>query len=250
MFPGGWPKTSVYNGDPAATYVKEIKPTSIRGLNRLPGTYLLGQNAGSVNRNRIFKNANVNTLPDGTYLYMIEYEPSGRRYYKQFIRVESRLELGSKHFMLPSQQGNRVVLAAGELVKNDGKIFWNLRSGTFMKNFIAQGGGNTQKFKAIVLNAFTNSQATLEFNNRNLLPAIPTKLKNFIMFLEAGKGTVEPYNNNSNNGAPSFLRWAKEEHANRVEAGLSTPNAKRFREESSGNTPQSKKPGNVPSNAP
>jgi hypothetical protein len=248
MFPRGYPKSTIYEGNNTAI-VKQITPSNIRGLTRLPGTYLLGQNTGSVNRNRLLKNANVNTLPDGVYLYMIEYEPSSRRYYKQFIRVESRLELGSKHFMLPTQQGDRVVLAAGELVKSDGKIFWNLRSGTFMRNFIEQGGGSTQKFKNIVLNAFTNSQATLEFNNRNLLPAIPTKLKNFIKFLEAGKGTADPYNSNNSN-VPNLLNWAKNKHARRVQAGLSTPNAKRLREEPSGNTPQSKKPSNVPSSAP
>jgi hypothetical protein len=238
MFPRGWPKTNVYNGDPETKYSKTLKAAAIRGVNKLPGAYSLNQGKQSVNKNRVYRNANINTLSPGVYLYLIEYEPSSRKYFKQFVKVQDKAELGSKHFMLPTHEGDRVVLAAGELLKSEeGKIFWNIQSGTFMSNFIEQAGGNSSKFKVIVLNAFRNTTTTLEFHKNYLIPNVPVKLGNLIKSLEAGKAEVNPLTYRS----PNFLRWAKNEHARRAEQGLTTVNNKgNNKPVAAGNTPQSK----------
>lgn len=242
---GRWPKSEVYNAEnPSLAYTRRFNPSFVRGLEgaSLPtgSVYRLEQNRQRSMGN-VLKNHNVNDLPDGRYLYLIEYEPSTRKYYKQFVQVLTKLELGSKHFMLPTHEGERVVLAAGELHKEGGRIIWNLRSGTFMSNFIKNQGGQNWKYKEIVRNAFRNSRATLEFQNRNLLPNVPHKLGALITSLAAGKAEITP----NSPSASAMLPYLQRQHNRRLEAGLTTPGgavAGARQRNTSGNTPQSKKP--------
>jgi hypothetical protein len=235
LFPRGWPKSGKSN---YSRIGKVLKPSHVRGMVFTPGSGIfISHNRAGVNETRLYRNSNIRTLPDGVYLFLIEYEPSTRKYYKQFVRVESLVEIGSKHLQLPTHQGDRVVLAAGELVKNEGKITWNLRSGTFMGNFIRQGGGSNAKFRQIVENAFRNSEATLNFKNVNLIPNVPTKLGNLIKAIEAQKVFAEPVNSNNS----EVLPYLKKMHESRIKAGLTTQNNGGGNAGPSGNTPQSKK---------
>lgn len=227
LFPSGWPKSRLAG---ESRIGKRLHPPYVKGYPHSSPGIFLNQGRESLNQGRLYRNASTDSLPDGAYLFLIEYEVHTNKYFKQFVRVNSLLELGSRHFQLPTQKGDRVVLAAGELIKNEGKIIWNLRSGTFMKNFIKQGGNSNTKFRNIVENAFRNSGTNREFLNENLLPNIPTKLKNLIKSIKNGKTRAKylSSNNNSNNNEIRNklgpLPYFEKLHQKRVNNGNSSPN--------------------------
>jgi len=236
MFPNGWPVSEKAKSNALG---KQLKPRQIRGINYVPNRdFWIGTPR---NRNvQVLRNKNLTDLPDGVWLYLIEYDTTNNKYYKQFVKINSRMELEGKHFHLPTPPSNhsRVVLAAGELVKTtttEINIIWNIQSGTFTKQFINNGYGNAEKFKRIVLNAFHNTGLvhSYKYNNRNLLEVYtnPTKLREVLAAMRTGELV---YNN-------PFVRGHLERiHKNREEGGLTTINEKKPYVPA-GNTPMSKK---------
>ena len=250
----GWPKSQRANEKEIG---RHLKAGEIRGVNNVPSrkNFWIGTSRNRKNVS-VLRNKSIRDLPDGVWLYLIEYDTNANKYYKQFVKINSRMELEGKHFHLPTPPANhsRVVLAAGELVKTtttEINIVWNIQSGTFTKEFINKGYGNAEKFKRIVLNAFHNTGLvhSYKYNNRKLLEvyAPPTKLRHVLSALKAKSIRAE---------YPGFAgSHLRKVHKERLAAGLTTINENENKPYvSTGNTPQSKrrKPntGNVPSSAP
>lgn len=216
-----WPRSTREN---VTSIQKIIKSESLRGFNQNERKMYLRQVTENVNTGRLFRNTNVSTIPDGSYLYLIEYDPGSKRYYKQFVEVLSSLELGSRHFQLPTRNPGRIIVAAGELLKKGSKVVYNFESGTYMKN-IMRASENNSRFHAIIRDAFKNANA-LNFTNQILVPNVPTKLKNLLRFLNSGKGSVS-YGfgpRNTEHLRKNALARLRQLHRNRVEAGESSQN--------------------------
>lgn len=225
LFPNGFPEYKSPNNN--SWYFSHPNPESqtVRGV-KLPGNVVVAQTRGATRQNRVYRNSTIDSLPNGRFLYMIEVSTTKPyKYYKQFIKVEDKLELGSKHFQIASRIPGRTILAAGELFKKDGEIQWNLGSGTYMANFIQQYGGNANKFKMVVSNAFRNSTIPRKmFTNKKLLQVPPTKLRTLLKHIN--EGTAKLYKNNyeSNSNMVNVLR---EKHMERIAAGQTTVNTGR-----------------------
>jgi hypothetical protein len=123
---------------------------------------------------------NAHTLPDGAYLYLIEYNPDANRYHKSFVRVLNKLELGSRHFQLPVRNQGRVIVAAGELSKRGSVIEFNLESGTYTKNLMTRTKNymGKENYIRLVKNALRNTRP--EYTNKILVPNVPASLKNLL----------------------------------------------------------------------
>lgn len=161
---------------------KLVKQNHIRGgLNKnLPPVYLRQNWKGG---RGLLRNQNVSTIPDGAYLYLIEYDPATNRYYKQYAPIVNLLEIGSRHFQLPSHVPGRILIAAGEMTKVGGKIRFNLESGTYTRNIMSitnKSGINRSIYRNIVENAFRNAKPNVEFTNKILAPQVPGRLKNLM----------------------------------------------------------------------
>lgn len=209
---------------------KLVKTNHIRGgLNKgLPPVYLRQNWKGG---RGVMRNQNVSTIPDGAYLYLIEYDPETNRYYKQFAPIINLLEIGSRHFQLPTHTPGRVLIAAGEMTKVGSTIRFNLESGTYTRNIMSitnKAGINRTIYTNIVKNAFRN--ATPEFTNQILAPQVPGRLKNLmklppnnITFTFGGKATGVLKKN------PAYLTASaynvlKAQHNKRKKAGNSSNN--------------------------
>ena len=60
---------------------KILKPNHVTGLpSHWPKVYY-GQTRANLALNRTYRNTNVGTLPDGAYLYLIEYDPVKNKYH-------------------------------------------------------------------------------------------------------------------------------------------------------------------------
>ena len=211
----------------------EQQPAMIKGMRRgnvrgveLPRTLTIQQPYESLNKTKLFRNTNVSSLAPGMYLFVIEYTPGTNRYYKQFARANSRLELGTKHFQIHSRDPSRIILAAGEVqvsknANGNVNVIYNLSSGTFMRNFIKQKG-SSEPFKKIVENAFKNAKSTTYTSNIILNSLPPTKLKELVAGINKGYYNAYYNSNNNNHQAMNNL---KKLHRTRVNAGNSSPNA-------------------------
>lgn len=132
--PRSWPV--VNRGDAINRVQKILKSNHVTGIpSHWPKIYY-GQGRANLNLDRTYRNTNVGTLPDGVYLYLIEYNPETNRYHKSFVRVHNLLELGSRHFQLPVRNQGRVIIAAGELSKQGTQVIFNLESGTYTRNLM------------------------------------------------------------------------------------------------------------------
>jgi hypothetical protein len=238
LFPKGFPTYQVPPNN--KQYGSYVKPSSLRGVT-LPGQSYVAQTRAARQNNRLYRNSTVDSLPDGSYLYMIEVSKTPPyRYYKQFIKVEDRLEVGTKHFQIATREPNRTILAAGELKKKGSEIKWNLSSGTFMAKFLNQHK-NTNAFKRVVENAFRNSSATRKiYTTQNLLNVKPTKLGHLLRKINEG-GIHVKYNNSSNGNSNSknLVNMLRARHQERIAAGETTVNSP-GKSHVGGNTPQSK----------
>jgi len=211
---------------------KLINSRHIRGgLDKgLPPIYLRQNWTGGVG---VIRNRTVSTLDNGAYLYLIEYDPNTNQYYKQFVPIINLLEIGSRHFQLPTHTQGRIIIAAGELTKQGRVIKYNLESGTYTRNLMGitnKHGINRSVYKNIVENAFRNARPTLEYKNAILAPQVPARLKNLmkippnkISFLWAGKPTNALYRK------PKYLALSARnllaaQHRRRVNAGESSNN--------------------------
>lgn len=179
---------------------KLLKSEHVRGglPNANAPPMYLGQNRSTVALNRLFRNRNVSTLPDGAYLYLIEYAPATGQYHKQYVRVLDLLEWGSRHFHLPTLTPGRVIIAAGELLKEKGHIKFNLESGTYTRNLMHETREymSENNYKNLVLDAFQNAKST-QFTKQILVPQVLGRLKNLarvpngtLSFMFGGKPTA------------------------------------------------------------
>lgn len=207
-----WPVTN--RGNAILRVQKILKNNHVTGIpTHWPKIYY-GQSREHLATNRTYRNTNVGTLPDGAYLYLIEYSPSTNRYYKSFVRVLNKLEAGSRHFQLPILDQNRIIVAAGELSKVGSRITFNLESGTYTKNLMIKTKNymNKENYIKLVKNALRNSRAN--YVNDILLPQLPGNLRNLL-----NRGNVSFYFGDPTNKTRARVL------ANLKKAGLSTNSA-------------------------
>jgi len=159
---------------------KILQPNHVTGLpSHWPKVYY-GQGRFNLNLTRTYRNTNVSTLPDGAYLYLIEYNTETNRYHKSFVRVLNKLESGSRHFQLPILNKNRVIVAAGELSKDGSKVLFNLESGTYTKSLMNKTRNymNNSSYVALVKNALRNVRPS--YTKNILVPQIPANVQNLL----------------------------------------------------------------------
>jgi hypothetical protein len=194
--PRNWPV--VNRGNAINRVQKILKENHVSGIpSHWPKLYY-GQTRANLNLNRTYRNVDTATLPDGVYLYVIEYNPETNRYHKSFVRVHNLLEAGSRHFQLPTRNQGRVIVAAGELSKEGRVIKFNLESGTYTRNIMTKvmnymGEANTEnlkgknkkeiveaKFIRLVKNALRNAIPNKNYVTNILIPKIPASLQNLV----------------------------------------------------------------------
>ena len=210
-----WPV--VNRGNAINRVQKILKQNHVTGIpNYWPKMYY-GQTRANLNLNRTYRNTDVGTLPDGVYLYLIEYNPETNRYHKSFVRVHNLLEAGSRHFQLPTRNQGRIIVAAGELSKQGRTIKFNLESGTYTRNLMKLTGNyvTEKNYIALVKNALRNSAGAKNYVTNILIPKIPATLKNLVE-----RGNVSFYF-----GDPTNKTRAKV-LANLKKAGLDTNSAR------------------------
>jgi hypothetical protein len=179
---GGRPFPTINRGNEVKFVQKILKRNHVSGIpNHWPKMYY-GQARENLALNRTYRNTNAHSLPDGAYLYLIEFNPKTNRYHKSFVRVLNRLEAGSRHFQLPTLQKDRVIVAAGELSKKGSVVQFNLESGTYTKNLMIKtknymGEANYVK---LVKNALRNVSPSPVHVRNILVPQIPGNLKNLM----------------------------------------------------------------------
>jgi hypothetical protein len=193
---------------------KILQPNHVTGLpSHWPKIYY-GQTRSNLAQNRTYRNTNVGTLPDGAYLYLIEYDTVTNRYHKSFVRVLNKLESGSRHFQLATNNKNRIIVAAGELSKKGSQVLFNLESGTYTRNLVTKTRNymSSNNYISLVKNALKNSKP--EYTFEILVPQIPANLRNLL-----ARGTCSFYH-----GDPTNKTRQKIE-ANLKKAGLTTNSA-------------------------
>ena len=178
--PRNWPV--VNRGNAINRVQKIIKENHVTGIpSHWPKIYY-GQTRANLNLNRTYRNTDAATLPDGVYLYLIEYNQETNRYHKSFVRVHNLLESGSRHFQLPIRNQNRVIVAAGELSKEGPVIRFNLESGTYTRNLMTKTRNymTDANYVRLVKNALRNMNATKNYVINILIPKIPGSLQNLL----------------------------------------------------------------------
>lgn len=156
---------------------KILQPNHVPGLPpHWPKIYYV-QRRSNLAENRTKRNVNVSSLGDGSYLYLVEYNPKTTKYHTVFVKVLNKLETGSRHFQLPSRNRDRVILAAGELEKKGTKIRFNLESGTYTKNLMKITGRSERNYIGLVKNAL---KGEAKYTSDILVPQIPGSPKNLL----------------------------------------------------------------------
>ena len=210
-----WPV--VNRGNAINRVQKILKENHVTGIpSHWPKLYY-GQTRSNLNLNRTYRNTDAATLPDGVYLYVIEYNPDTNRYHKSFVRVHNLLEAGSRHFQLPIRNQNRIIVAAGEMSKEGRVIKFNLESGTYAKNLMTKTknrGVTNANYIRLVKNALRNMNANKNYVTNILIPKIPGSLQNLL-----NRGNVSFYHGTPTNKTKA--RVLKELTA----AGLNTNSA-------------------------
>ena len=175
-----WPV--VNRGNAINRVQKILKENHVTGIpSHWPKLYY-GQTRANLNLNRTYRNTDALTLPDGVYLYLIEYNPETNRYHKSFVRVHNLLEAGSRHFQLPIKNQNRIIVAAGEMSKEGRVIKFNLESGTYTRNLMTKTKNymTNANYIRLVKNAMRNMNANKNYVTNILIPKIPGSLKNLV----------------------------------------------------------------------
>ena len=209
-----WPV--VNRGNAINRVQKILKNNHVTGIpSHWPKLYY-GQTRINLNLNRTYRNTDALTLPDGVYLYIIEYNPDMNRYHKSFVRVHNLLEAGSRHFQLPIRNQNRIIIAAGELSKEGRVIKFNLESGTYTRNLMTKTKNymTNANYIKIVKNALRNANVNKNYVTNILIPKIPGVLQNLL-----NRGNVSFYFGSTTN--KTRARVLKELTA----AGLNTNSA-------------------------
>jgi hypothetical protein len=208
-----WPV--VNRGNAINRVQKILKANHVTGIpSHWPKIYY-GQTRANLNLNRTYRNTDVLTLPDGVYLYLIEYNPTTNRYHKSFVRVHNLLESGSRHFQLPVRNQGRIIVAAGELSKEGRTIKFNLESGTYTRNLMVKTRNLGVDYVLLVKNALRNMNANKNYVTNILIPKVPGSLQNLVT-----RGNLSFYH-----GTPTEKTKARV-LANLEKAGLNTNSAK------------------------
>ena len=175
-----WPV--VGRGNAINRVQKILKENHVTGIpSHWPKIYY-GQTRANLNLNRTYRNTDALTLPDGVYLYLIEYNPETNRYHKSFVRVHNLLEAGSRHFQLPTRNQGRIIVAAGEMSKEGRTIKFNLESGTYTRNLMTKTKNymNSTNYIRLVKNALRNMNGNKNYVTNILIPKIPGSLQNLL----------------------------------------------------------------------
>jgi len=175
-----WP--IVNRGNAINRVQKILKENHVTGIpSHWPKIYY-GQTRANLNVNRTYRNTDALTLPDGVYLYVIEYNPETNRYHKSFVRVHNLLEAGSRHFQLPIRNQNRIIVAAGEMSKEGRVIKFNLESGTYTRNIMTKTKNymTNANYIRLVKNAMRNMNANKNYITNILIPKIPGSIQNLL----------------------------------------------------------------------
>jgi hypothetical protein len=230
-----WPV--VNRGNAINRVQKILKSNHVIGIpSHWPKIYY-GQTRANLNLNRTYRNTDALTLPDGVYLYLIEYNPATNRYHKSFVRVHNLLEAGSRHFQMPVRNQGRVIVAAGEMSKEGRVIKFNLESGTYTRNLMVKTKNymaNTNYIR-LVKNALRNVNANKNYVTNILIPKIPGSLQNLL-----NRGNLSFYHGTPTNKTKD--RILKELTA----AGLNTNSATNLvRKLAVGGPPKNSSPGRV-----
>ena len=178
--PRNWPV--VNRGNAINRVQKILKANHVTGIpSHWPKIYY-GQTRANLNLNRTYRNTDALTLPDGVYLYLIEYNPDTNRYHKSFVRVHNLLEAGSRHFQLPTRNQGRVIVAAGEMSKEGRVIKFNLESGTYTRNLMVKSKNYmaNANYIRLVKNALRNMNGNKNYVTNILIPKIPGSLQNLL----------------------------------------------------------------------
>jgi len=238
----GRPWPVVNRGSVINQVQKILQPNHVTGIpSHWPKIYY-GQTRANLAQNRTYRNTSVSTLPDGAYLYLIEYDPETNRYHKSFVRVLNKLESGSRHFQLPISNKNRVIVAAGELSKKGSQVLFNLESGTYTRNLVAKTSKymSSNNYISLVKNALRNSKP--EYTFEILVPQIPASVQNLLE-----RGSCSFYYGEPTNKTRQKIQ------ANLKKAGLTTNSAqnlirslaqKTCRASPKGKSPSVKRPRN------
>jgi hypothetical protein len=189
--PNSWPMPP--RGYKINSIQKLIEPHHVIGglPKNIPPIYYKQNWTGGVG---IARNRNVSTLGDGVYLYLIEYDPTTNQYYKQFVPIINLLESGSRHFQLPTHIEGRVIIAAGELIKQGSVIKYNLESGTYTRNLMSVTNKhkiNRSVYRNIVENAFRNAKPNLHYQNAILAPQVQVRLGHIVKKIPSNKLSFE-----------------------------------------------------------
>jgi len=211
-----WPV--VNRGNAINRVQKIVKPNHVTGIpTHWPKIYY-GQTRANLNLNRTYRNTNVSAIPDGAYLYLIEYNPETNMYHKSFVLVLNKLESGSRHFQLPIRNQGRVIVAAGELSKKGSQIIFNLESGTYTRNLMNKTRNymGEANYIRLVKNALRTNRPGVNFTavKNILVPEIPGNLRNLM-----ARGNVSFYFGNPTNKTRNRVL------ANLRKAGLSVNSA-------------------------
>ena len=211
-----WPV--VNRGNAINRVQKILKANHVTGIpTHWPKIYY-GQTRANLNLNRTYRNTNVGELPDGAYLYLIEYNPETNMYHKSFVMVLDKLESGSRHFQLPTRNQGRVIVAAGELSKKGSQIIFNLESGTYTRNLMNKTRNymGEANYIRLVKNALRTNRPGVNFTavKNILVPEIPGNLRNLM-----ARGNVSFYFGNPTNKTRNRVL------ANLRKAGLSVNSA-------------------------
>ena len=81
-------------------------------------------------KRKILTNENVSRGPDGYYTWLLKDGPEGRTLVAGHTRTQQ--ELGTLHKNLDDFSGPGTIVAAGEFVKEEDHILFNLQSGSYM----------------------------------------------------------------------------------------------------------------------
>jgi hypothetical protein len=138
-------------------------------------------------RARILIDEQIRESPDGPYTWLIKERP-GKPDMLVSARTVTRQELGTLHLNLDQFSAEGTVVAAGELVKKEDIVAFNLMSGTFMRGFFKQ-------FK---------SRYMVQFQQEKILTRVAAKLKSIgfeevaFLPLEEEEGENEEYYEDKN----------------------------------------------------
>jgi len=173
-----WPSGS--RGNIINEVKKILDPKHI--INKLPpGTPKLyfAQTRANLNLTRVYRDRDIADLPDGSYLYLIEFDKKTETFHKHFVQVLNLLESGSRHFQLPTGQESRVIVLAGELRKKNESLEFNLESGTYTSDIMKK----LKKLKEedfVELMSFIFHTDISKYTKNILVPQTPGSITNVL----------------------------------------------------------------------